>query len=356
MLKYAEIIISPMQLVIKQKTYNLPMFLPDATHASIKGLDSLSLAQTGIQGLVTNTYHLMVDEAVEIIEKTGGVKNFMNFQGLVITDSGGFQAMSLVRKNRKLGQFTEDGVKFKNPADGRNIYLTPESCIATQIRLGSDIIMVLDDCTDPSESLSEQEKSVERTVRWGQRCKTTYDQLTSNLHIDQKPLIFGIVQGGKNENLRKQCFEGLELIGFDGYAYGGWPMENKMLLLDILDFTARLMPPDKPKYAMGVGKPQDIIACAKMGYNMFDCVIPTRDARHGRLYLTSTRGTETINIGSQKYAEDFSPIDSNCQCYACVNYSKAYLRHLYKARESVYFKLASIHNLHCFAQVIETIK
>ncbi len=329
--------------------------MPDATHASIKGLDSVTLSETGIQGLVTNTYHLLVDEVVDTVAKAGGIKKFMNFNGLLITDSGGFQAMSLVRKNPQNGKLTDDGVKFKNPSDGRIIFLTPETCIDTQIKLGSDIIMVLDDCTDPAESLLEQEISVERTIRWANRCKLRFEELTKDQLPEQKPLIFAIIQGGNYKHLRKKCAEALIEIGFDGYAYGGWPMENKKLLKEILEYTATLMPNDKPKYAMGVGKPVDMIVCSKMSYNMFDCVIPTRDARHGRLYLTSTIGIETINIGNDKYKSDFSAIDSKCGCETCKNYSKAYLRHLYKCGESVYFGLASIHNLYCFAQVISSL-
>jgi queuine tRNA-ribosyltransferase len=345
-----------MELVIKGKTYNLPIFMPDATHATIKGVDSLDLAATGLKGLVTNTYHLIVDDAVETVKLTGGIKKFMNFDGLVITDSGGFQAMSLVRRRKNAGKFTEDGVMFHNPHSGKRLLLTPESCIETQIKLGSDIIMVLDDCTHPDEKMSEQEISVERTIRWARRCKVKYDELTKNLSPTEKPMIFGIVQGGNSKELRKKCFKGLQEIGFDGYAYGGWPLDETGLLREILDYTAKLIPDDKPKYAMGVGKPNDIIECYKMSYNMFDCVIPTRDARHGRLYVIKDSKVETINIGNERFKDDFTAVDSDCECYACKNFTKSYMRHLFKVGESVFYKLASIHNVYTFNKVIEKIE
>jgi queuine tRNA-ribosyltransferase len=345
-----------MELVIKGKTYSLPIFMPDATHATIKGVDSIDLAQTGLKGLVTNTYHLIVDEAVETIKKAGGVKKFMNFDGLVITDSGGFQAMSLVRRRPNNGKFTEDGVIFHNPKSGEKFLLTPESCIETQIKLGSDIIMVLDDCTHPDEKVSEQEQSVSRTIKWAKRCKDKYLELTKDLSPTQKPLIFGIIQGGNSQTLRKKCAEGLMEIGFDGYAYGGWPLDETGLLREILEYTAKLIPDDKPKYAMGVGKPSDIIECHKMSYNMFDCVIPTRDARHGRLYIIGDNEITTLNIGNNKYKEDFSSLDEKCGCYSCQNFTKAYLRHLFKAGESVFYKLASIHNIYTFYKIAESLK
>ncbi len=340
-----------MIIEIKGKSYSLPIFLPDATHATIKSLDSLSLENTGIRGLVTNTYHLLTDEIIDIVNKSGGIKAFMNFNGLVITDSGGFQAMSLVHKNSSNGKFTDDGIIFKNHKNGNSLYLTPETCIETQVKLGSDIIMVLDDCTDPSEPLKVQKTSVERTIRWAKRCKDKYKELTSNLSVSNRPWIFGIVQGGNNQALREECAKALIDIGFDGYAYGGWPLENGIFLNDILKFTAELMPNDKPKYAMGVGKPQDILYCTQMGYNMFDCVIATRDARHGRMYLVNEDNITTLNISNEIHKSDFGPIDLKCDCYTCLNYSKAYLRHLLKSKENTFNTLATIHNLYNFAKI-----
>lgn len=342
-----------MELDIKGKTYTLPIFMPDATHASIKGVDSFALTQTGLRGLVTNTYHLIVDDVIDTVKSAGGIKKFMNFDGLVVTDSGGFQAMSLVRNRPSKGSITDEGVIFHNPKNGSLFLLTPESCVETQLKLGSDIIMVLDDCTHPDESESEQVKSVERTIKWAQRCKHRFNELTSDLSPIDKPLIFGIIQGGNSKQLRKKCAEDLFEIGFDGYSYGGWPLDKAGLLREILEYTAKLVPNDKPKYAMGVGKPEDIKECYKMGYNMFDCVLPTRDGRHGRLYM---QGGGTVNVGNQKYKDDLSTLDKNCGCYSCKNYTKAYLRYLYRIGESAFYKLASIHNIYTFNKVIDSLK
>lgn len=339
-----------MELKIKGKTINLPAFFPDATHAVIKGLDYLDLAQTKTPGLVVNTYHSLVDKSCDYIHNLGGLGKFMQFDGPIITDSGGFQAMSLIRRNPGNGTINEKGAKFKVPESGEIINLTPEMCIETQFKLKSDIIMVLDDCTDPRESYSEQVKSVERTIRWAKRCKVKYEELSSS--TGHKPLIFAIVQGGNEKELRKKCAEELIKIGFDGYAYGGWPVNDAGLLDDILAYTASLMPNDKVKYAMGVGKPEDIKKCMSWSYNLFDCVLPTRDARHKRLYVfkdLASKEYEFMYMGSNKYVEDAAPVSSLCDCYACKNFSRAYIHHLFKVNEQLAFRLATIHNLRFYA-------
>jgi queuine tRNA-ribosyltransferase len=344
-----------MQISAKNKQFNLPVFFPDATHAVVKCLDHNDLSAAKVQGLVINTYHVLADETLDKISRLGGIDSFMKFTGPIISDSGGFQAMSLVRKNPANGHLTNNGVMFKIDGSGRKIYLTPKKCIETQLALGSDIVMCFDDCTDPTEALAEQELSVKRTVTWAQRCKDTFTELTKDVPV--KPLIFAIIQGGNHKELRQKCAQQLVNIGFDGYAYGGWPVMNSLLLEDILEYTAHLMPDDKPKYAMGVGKPEDIVKCTKYGYNMFDCVLPTRDARHKRLYVfdETRQGLNFgyVHISSGKYELDQSPISNVCDCYTCKNHSKAYLHHLFKVTDPVAYRLATIHNLRFYSMLME---
>ncbi len=334
------------------------MFFPDATHAYVKGVGADDMKASQVQGVVVNTYHILVDESLETIEKVGGIHNFMGFDRPVITDSGGFQAMSLIRRSPKNGKFTDEGVHFKIEGTGRTLNLTPELCVETQLRVGSDIIMCLDDCTDPEEALEEQEKSVARTIAWAKRCKETFDNHTAGLATEDKPWIFGIVQGGMSKELRKKCAEELVKLNFDGYAFGGWPVNaNREFLTDIVGYTAAQMPNDKPKYAMGVGKPENIIEGFDLGYNMFDVVLPTRDARHQRLYVfknyADSLDYEFLHIGSGKYKEDTLPISNDCDCITCKNYSRAYLRHLFKTGDSLAWRLATIHNLRFYSMLME---
>lgn len=341
---------------------DFPLFFPDATHGYIKGVGADDLKSAQVQGIVVNTYHILVDGSLKTIEQAGGIHKFMGFDGPVITDSGGFQAMSLVRKNKANGKFTDDGVTFKVDGMAQALELTPELCIKTQLQIGSDIIMCLDDCTDPEESLEEQQKSVDRTIAWAKRCKTTFDEKTSNLAEKERPWIFGIIQGGMHKDLRERCAKELIRLNFDGYAFGGWPMGTidgkKQFLTDIVGYTASLMPNDTPKYAMGVGKPENIIEGIKLGFNMFDVVLPTRDARHQRLYIfkdSTTNGLDYdfLHIGSGKYKDDFGPVSKDCDCITCKNYSRAYLRHLFKTGDSLAWRLATIHNLRFYSLLMK---
>lgn len=338
----------------------LPAFYPDATHGYIKSVGSDDLKANGVQGLVINTYHFLSDGNMDTVEDFGGLHQFINFQGPIITDSGGFQAMSLVRKNPGNGKFTEDGIIFKLEGKSDKLFLTPELCIETQFKLGSDIIMCLDDCTDPEEGIQEQEKSVERTIKWAKRCKDKYLELEKS--TGRSPRILGIIQGGNIKELRKKCAEELIKIGFDGYAFGGWPVDkDKNFLTDIVNYIVSLMPQDGIKYAMGVGMPHDITACFKAGYNLFDCVLPTRDARHQRLYrfikedVFEDNFYDFVYISSGKFKNDKTPIDETCECTTCRNYSKAYLRHIFKIGDPLAYRLATIHNLHFYTKLMEKI-
>lgn len=331
----------------------LPAFFPDATKAVIKSIDSTDLKNTQTPGLVTNTFHLLHQDTVSVINQMGGIHKFMNWDKPVITDSGGFQVMSLVRQNPKMGTIRDTEVIFHpNGSKKQKVVLTPEKAIQTQFRIGSDIIMCLDDCTHPNESAEEQTKSVERTINWARKCRKEFDKLIEEK--EEKPLLFAIVQGGADKELRKRCAGELLDIGFDGYSFGGWPISDGVLNSEILEYTSQLLPNDKVKYAMGVGKPENIVDCVNLGWQLFDCVIPTRDARHKRLYVFDDSEKMYHYLYLQDTSCKFSnePIDPNCDCYTCQNYSRAYLQHLFKINEVTAWRLATIHNLRFYSQLM----
>ena len=343
------------KLVINNKKIELPAFFPDATYGCIKGVSPDDLKNENISNVVINTYHLLSGNNIGTVKKVGGIHKYSGIPGIIITDSGGFQAMSLVRRNKKMGKIDSGGIHFKSSNGQKDIYLTPEKCIKTQIDLKSDIVMCLDDCTNPEESKDKQTESVERTINWASECKYFFNKYTRNLK--NKPLLFSIIQGGNFKDLRKKCADALIGIGFDGYAYGGWPVDkNRIFLSSIVKYTAELIPDNKPKYAMGVGKPEDIKKCFGYGYNMFDCVLPTRDARHQRLYVFKNSSYEYIHIGNQKYKNDIKPISNNCGCYTCRNYSRYFLYNLFKNKDPLAIRLATIHNLRFYSDLMIKLK
>ncbi len=344
-------------------TVKLPAFFPDATRATIKSVDTQAILATKTPGLVMNTYHLANLGLVDIIAEAGGLHRFTGWARPIITDSGGFQAMSLVREFNTGGKFTEDGVMFQDSA-GNKLMLTPESCIDYQLKLGSDIIMILDDCTKPDMPLAEQVKSVERTVRWAKRARQHFDTVTKDL--DRKPLLFGIVQGGGDRELRRSCAQELSKLKFAGYGYGGFPINEKNeLQVETLQAVVDDTPTEAIKYAMGVGTPEQIVACVRMGYDLFDVVIPTREARHRKLYVWKGEpesldldgdfsGSITMkNLAQQK---DLGPIDPHCDCHTCTHYSRAYVHALFRADQAVAGQLASIHNLRFYARLMERLQ
>lgn len=337
----------------------LPTFFPDGTLGVVKGVDSKDLEAAKVEGLVINTYHLLVAGMGEKKEKFGGVHQLMGWGKPIITDSGGFQVMSLIHKNPELGKIKDEGAVFKLP-DGPRIILTPEKSIRTQLELGADLLITLDDCTYPDQSLKEQEISVRRTIAWAKRCKEEFVQGPSlrSKARPYRPLLFAVVQGGNNKKLRKHCAQELIKIGFDGYCFGGFPVDSKgKFLSGILKYVAGLLPDDKPKYAMGVGRPENIVECVTFGYQLFDCVIPTREARHKKLYVFDGKGLyESLYIGSGKYQNDKKPISLVCDCFTCQNYSKAYLHHLFKIGDSLAGRLATIHNLRFYSMLMEKLK
>ncbi|MEM3074919.1 MAG: tRNA guanosine(34) transglycosylase Tgt [Candidatus Pacearchaeota archaeon] len=349
-------------LEVRGKILELPAFLPDATFGCVRGVSIEDLNNTGIRGLVVNTYHLFKLNLIDEISKNG-IGDYIDFSGVVISDSGGFQVMSLIRELRS-GKIDDSGVTFT--FDNRKIIFTPENCIKLQFLIGSDVIMCLDDCTYPNLSFEEQRKSVERTILWAARCKREFDKLIKNLNKNERPLIFGIIQGGNNFELRKKCAYEIIKLNFDGYAFGGWPVEKGVFLKDILKYVAELIPKEKIKYAMGVGKPEDIVFCVNSGYTLFDCVIPTREARNNRLYTfkrnifgnmkkLNERGSfyEYVRIRNMKNKENKNPISKVCDCYACNNFSRADIYRFFKSKNPEGVRLSTIHNLRFYSMLME---
>jgi len=350
------------ELTARGINLKFPIFFPDATRGVVRSIDSFDLEKAGVEGLIVNTYHLMEKPGASTLKENGGIKNLMNWKGLIISDSGGFQVMSMIHKNKNLGKITKDGVVFYSGSASKRKknLLSPEKSIQVQFAIGADIMICLDDFTNPKGSLEDAKLSVEHTIDWAKRCKAEFENLVKSKKMDEttRPLLFGVVQGGCYKNLREKCAEELVKIGFDGFGFGGWPMnEEGKLDKEILKLTAEAMPDDKPKYALGVGTPQDIIDCTAMGYNIFDCVIPTREARHQRLYVFDkdprNGQLDPSNIHYQYilrevYFRDQSPISEFCDCHTCQNFSRSYLHHLFRIEDSLAWRLATIHNLRTY--------
>ncbi len=348
----------------------LPNFFPDGTYGTVKSLDSRDLSDCHVGGAVMNTFHLYSKPGLSIIRKHKGINNFLNFMNPILTDSGGFQVFSLLRENPKNGQINDNEIIFRPDQGGDKIIFSPEKCIQLQFAYRSDIIMCLDWCTHPDDSIEIQTKSVEITIKWAKRCRQEYELQLKNYKYspDNRPLIFAIIQGGNNKELRRFCAEKLIEIGFDGFGYGGWPVDTEGKLTDdILRYTAALMPEGSVKYAMGLGRPEEIVSCVGMGYNLFDCVIPTREARHQRLYAYNADSIDKIDLNDdkfysylyimdEKHIADTSPVSPACDCYCCRNYSKSYLRHLYAVGDPLAYRLATIHNLRFYTILMEKLR
>ncbi len=313
--------------------FHTPAFIPVGTQATVKAMTPEELRDLGAEIILSNTYHLYLRPGHERIRRLGGLHRFMHWEHPLLTDSGGFQVFSL----NSLVKVSEEGVEFQSHLDGSRHFITPEKAIAIQEALGADIIMCLDECTPYPASHEEAECSLQRTLKWSRRCRES--------HRASHQALFGIVQGGMYSDLRRKGVEVLIEIGFDGYALGGLSVgENQEIMVRVIAETAPLLPENLPRYVMGLGMPGDMIEAVREGVDMFDCVLPTRNARNGMLFTRSGK----MAIKNAKYAEDPSPIEPGCPCYTCRNYSRAYLRHLYFAEEILAFRLNTIHNLHFY--------
>lgn len=322
------------------KTYETPMFMPVGTEATVKTLSPEELKEIGSGIVLANTYHLWLRPGEDIVQKAGGLHKFMNYDGPILTDSGGFQVFSLAKPK----DISDDGVKFKNHLNGDELFLTPEKSIEIQDKLGSDIVMSFDECVKWPSTYEYMVSSVERTLSWAKRGKKVFK--------NKNQILFGIVQGGEYEDLRKYCAEELVKMDFDGYSVGGTSVgEDKPTMYKMVEYSTKYLPKDKLRYLMGVGDPIDLIENVIRGIDIFDCVSPTRLARHGHAYTKYGK----INIKNNKYKEDFTPIDE-CDCYACKNYTKAYVRHLINAKETFGARLLSIHNIYFLTNLMNSIR
>jgi queuine tRNA-ribosyltransferase len=329
------------RLTFARGTIETPAFMPVGTYGTVKGMKTEDVKEIGAEIILGNTFHLMLRPGTDIIEQHGGLHGFMNWDKPILTDSGGFQVFSL----GKMRKITEEGVRFSSPVNGEKIMLTPERSMEVQRSLGSDIVMIFDECTPFPATHKEAQDSMELSLRWAQRSK--------NGHGDNPSALFGIVQGGMYEDLREVSVKGLTDIGFDGYAIGGLSVgEPKEEMIKILDHTTPLIPEDKPRYLMGVGKPEDLVEGVRRGIDMFDCVMPTRNARNGHLFVTNG----VVKLRNSRYKTDTSPLDAECDCYTCKNYSRAYLHHLDKCKEILGSQLNTIHNLRFYQRVMKGLR
>jgi queuine tRNA-ribosyltransferase len=318
-----------------------PAFMPVGTYGTVKALTPKDILSTGAEIILGNTFHLMLRPGTDIIKAHGDLHDFTGWHKPILTDSGGFQVFSL----GKMRKITEQGVTFRSPINGEKIFLSPEISMQVQRDLGSDIVMVFDECTPYPATETQAQDSLQLSLRWAKRCKIA--------HEGNKNALFGIVQGGMYEDLRDESLAGLLDIGFDGYAIGGLSVgEPKDDMIRILDFLAPKMPIDKPRYLMGVGKPSDLIEGVLRGVDMFDCVMPTRNARNGHLFTS----TGVVRIRNAEYKKDLSPLDAECGCYTCENFTKSYLHHLDRCHEILGAHLNSIHNIHFYQNLMKDLR
>jgi queuine tRNA-ribosyltransferase len=349
---------------------DLPEFLPDATKGLVRTVDSADLEHCGVRGLVMNTFHLMQNPGSSTIQSLGGLHAMSGWAGPIVTDSGGFQIYSLIRQNPKFGSLSSKGAIFRQEGSGRKFNLTPEKSIQLQLAYGADLLFCLDDCTHVDDSYETQAESVERTIDWARRCKAEFQRLNDERHIPDgsRPLLFAVIQGGGYMQLRQHCAHSLLEIGFDGYGYGGWPLDNQgNLLVDILSHTRELVPGEFPMHALGVAHPYNVLQVASLGYELADGAMPTRDARHARLYrfnvdpgspnaTLSGEWFSFIYLLDQKHVKNSNPISPYCDCLLCTRYSTGYLHHLFKIGDSLALRLATLHNLRFMTQLTSNLR
>ena len=347
-------------------TLRLPAFLPDATRGVVRTVDVADLERTGVEGLVVNALHLSSRPGASAVSAAGGIHRFMGWQGVVASDSGGFQVYSLAAGSEGQGSVSEKGFSYRLAKGREKERLTPEKCIRRQFQIGADIMFCLDYCTHPDAPAATQRESVEVTLAWAKRCKEEFHrEMERKPQEGRPPLLFAVVQGGADRDLRRRCAEELVGIGFDGYGFGGWPVDSAGGLVDAVGYVRELVPRDRALHALGVGRPEGIVRAAAMGYDLFDCVLPTRHARGGRLYVSrdgfaglgaEERFYEHLFIREDVYRRDERPIEAGCDCTACRAHSRAYLRHLFEIGDPLGKRLATIHNLRFYARLMERLR
>ncbi len=358
------------QLSLPHGILSLPEFLPDATRGAVRSADSQDLEQAGVQALVMNTFHLMQNPGSSTIQALGGLHAMSGWPRPIVTDSGGFQIYSLIRQNPRYGSLSNRGAVFHTDDSSRKWNLTPEKSIQLQLAYGSDVVICLDDCTHVEASLSEQEDSVRRTIDWARRAKAEYLRILEGKRLPEadRPLIFAVIQGGGALELRKRCAEALLETGFDGFGYGGWPLDSQgNLLVDLLRYVREIVPSRFPLHALGVAHPQNVLEGCRLGYDLFDGAMPTRDARHGRLYAFRVDPAAPgdwlegdwlsfVYALDEKHTKAARPVHPYCDCLLCQHYSLGYLHHLFKISDSLSLRLATIHNLRFMAQLMQHLR
>ena len=318
-----------------------PVFMPVGTAGTVKAMTQEWLQKLGVEVLLSNTYHLYLRPGSDLIEQSGGLHDFMGWKGAILTDSGGYQVFS----HRELTRISEEGVKFRSYLDGSSHFITPEGSVRIQEQLGADIIMAFDECTPYPLTRAEARESMLRSMRWAQRSRSA--------HTKQRQALFGIMQGSIYTDLRRESLGQLNKIGFEGLALGGFSVgEPRELMFEILDQLYDELPPDQPRYLMGVGTPLDLLQAVELGMDMFDCVLPTRNARNGMLF--TRRGQ--LRIKNSRYRNDNRPVDPDCECFVCARYSRAYLRHLFVSREILSSMLNTFHNLHFYLETMRSMR
>lgn len=360
---------APRSLRLPHGEVALPAFLPDATLGVVRSVSSEDLLACDTPALVMNAFHLMQRPGSSTVQALGGLHRMAGWPRPIITDSGGFQAYSLIAQNAKFGSINNNGITIRPEGSDRKLQLTPEKAMQLQLSYDTDIAICLDECTHVDAPEEAQRAAVERTIQWAQRCRVEFDRLIEQKRLapERRPLLFGVIQGGNYPELRRRCAEALLEIGFDGYGYGGWPLDkHNKLLTEIISYTRSLIPARYAMHALGVGHPANIVACADAGYNMFDSAMPTRDARHGRLYVfTSERPYLTTHasdwfdylyVGDDKHIKADGPISPWCDCPCCSHYSLGYLHHLFKIGDGLFHRLATLHNLRFMVQLTDLLR
>jgi queuine tRNA-ribosyltransferase len=349
---------------------HLPVYFPDATRAVVRTVDSRDLEACGVRGLVVNVFHLASRPGVGLIKRAGGIHDFMSWRRPITSDSGGFQLMSMIRENPRYGTISGRGIHFTDLDGNRDkVLFTPERSIRLQLDLGADLVVCLDDCPSPEALPPEVAVSVERTVGWARRCREEFDRLLKGRGKGKgrRPLLFGVIHGGYDRELRQRCAGELLALGFDGFGFGGWPLTPEgELAEEILAYTAQLIPDHLPRFALGVGKPEHIARCYQMGWRIFDCVLPTRDARHGRLYTYNAASLDEVDVltpdfyrfvyvRDEKHKRQKEPVSAVCDCPCCQHHSLSYLHHLFDVGDPLGLRLATLHNLRFYTLLLELI-
>ncbi len=351
-------------LITPHGPISFPAFLPDATYGAVKAVDSQDLLDAGVPALVMNAYHLMQKPGSTTVSALGGIHEMSAWDLPIMTDSGGFQAYSVIKDDPSRGSITKDGITILPEGAKRKFALTPEKSIQIQLAYGSDILVCLDECTHPDDDRQVQEGAVKRTLEWAARCKAEFERLMSQKRARSgRPLLYAVVQGGNYEDLRLECSRELSSMGFDGMGFGGWPLDKDgMLIKDILRTVREGLPESMPLHALGIGHPDYVIECWNLGYDTFDCSLPTRDARRGRLYTSRAPVTDATfdkrwfkyaYMQDEKFIKDRSPVQPGCDCPVCRDYSAGYLHHLMKNGEALFQRLATVHNLRFMTALTE---